>query len=121
MMNNRYVEILNTIVNLPLSSLIANGFSASSTSVSESWLILSSAVSPIKDISFLRACYIGYQFVVCDNRQERTVLQEPEGISYWKQSPWQQAFKENTHNYSCNCTGYRLKKCVSYTKKLFTS
>ena len=45
-----YVEILNTIVNLPLSSFFTSGSSAFSAAVSMSWLILLSAVSLIKYI-----------------------------------------------------------------------
>ena len=65
----------------------------------------------------MRAYYVLYQIVVNHNMQDRAVLQEPEGISYWKQSLQRQAIKENTHKCLCNHTGYRLKKSVVYIQE----
>ena len=67
----------------------------------------------------MRTYYIAYQIVVYQyhNMQDRTVLQEPEGISYWNHSLWQQTINENTHKCLCNHTGYRLKKSVAYIQE----
>ena len=44
----------------------------------------------------MRAYYAAYQIVVSHSMQDRTVLQEPEGISYWKNSLWQRPIEGNS-------------------------
>ena len=44
----------------------------------------------------MRAYYVAYQLVVSHSMQDRTMLQEPEGTSYWNHSLWRQAIKRNS-------------------------